>query len=109
MNTVLNMYLEKGTQDWLISTNTSWKFVRVGFFTRNLGGKMNSSSSGFKELLMARTSGSAMKDPMTIRINMLKTSPALEWFCFALFLCFIFIITYQPFLRYSEPACCKES
>ena len=78
INTVLNMYLEKGTHDWLISTNTSWKLSKVGFLTKKRGGKINNSSKGFKELLMAKTKGSAIKDPISIKKKILKKSPTPE-------------------------------
>ena len=79
MNTVLNMYLENGTHDSDIITNTSWKFFNVGLRTNNLGGNTNSSSTGFRELLMDSTSGTTMNTPSAIRINIFRKLPALEW------------------------------
>ena len=57
MNAVLNMYLEKVTQDFPIVTNRSEKLSMVGFWANIFGGNMNSSSRGFRALLTANTSG----------------------------------------------------
>ena len=50
MNTVLNRYLVKVTQDFPMVTNRSEKLSSVGCFGRIVGGNLNSSSSGFSAL-----------------------------------------------------------
>ena len=53
INTVLNMYLEKGTHELLRLEKRSAKFLSVGFATQKRGGKIHSSSRGFSEVIMA--------------------------------------------------------
>jgi hypothetical protein len=60
---VLNIYLEKGTQDSLMILNKSLKFFKVGFLTKKRGGKYHISSRGFSELEIAYTIGRTMNNP----------------------------------------------
>ncbi|MNP66066.1 hypothetical protein D3C76_1617190 [compost metagenome] len=53
MNTVLKMYRENGTQDWLSKFIRSMKLFIVGLRTNSRGGNRKISSSGLKALLMA--------------------------------------------------------
>jgi len=43
----LKMYLESGIPPSLDAPNNIWKFLIVGFATKNLGGNKISSSIGF--------------------------------------------------------------
>ena len=68
INTVLNMYLEKGTHDFPMVTNKSEKLSSVGFKAHTVGGTFNNSSNGFNALLMENTRGNAI----TVAIKMRK-------------------------------------
>jgi len=57
INTVLNMYLENGTHDFLIMINKSEKLFKVGCCTNSFGGNKNISFNGLNALLIAYTSG----------------------------------------------------
>ena len=78
INTVLKMYLEKGTQDSPRSLNKLPKLQKVGFCTQNLGGKMNNSSSGLRDCMITYTIGKNMKKPMIARNVKIPASPPTE-------------------------------
>lgn len=82
MMIVFNMYLENGTHESLMTVNRSVKFSNVGFRTKIFGGYWNSSSSGFKQLLMIMTSGSAINTPQIPMIKNRMPFPATERFSF---------------------------
>ena len=50
-----------------IETNRSVKLSKVGFFAKNVGGKRNNSSIGFKDWFIANTSGATMIRDITAR------------------------------------------
>ena len=51
LNTVLKIYLEKGTQEIFISEKSDAKLPRVGELTKKRGGYIQSSSRGFKDCI----------------------------------------------------------
>lgn len=80
INNVLAIYRENGTHEFPIKMTRSRKLSIVGFTTKNLGGKMKSSSKGLNALLIVYTSGSDMNAPNTPRNRNNKKLTANERF-----------------------------
>jgi len=68
INRLLKRYLLTGMPDWVTVLKRALKLSQVGFLTKILGGKANSSFGGLKAFMKMKIIGSDMKRARGMRI-----------------------------------------
>ena len=90
-NTLLNVYLEKGTHRLSTSCPINLKFFTVGFDTVNRGGKRNNSSIGLNACTTVYTTGKSINPPRINNIRNTSMFPPWERLTLLVFFKLIFL------------------